>query len=74
MGDVETVHLSDMGLKDLGWHNDDRRKPEIDTALARCRAWGHRALDIGVGAPYQGGEHIVSCERCGFVYRYDSSD
>lgn len=63
-----------MATLDLGWHNDERKQPVIDMARASCQALKHEVKDIDVGPQYRGMEHVVTCELCGYVYRYDSSD
>ncbi len=62
-------------LRNLGWLNNGPNK-ERDDAIALCRSHNppHRVTDIDVGPPNRGIEHVVTCETCGYVYRYDSSD
>jgi hypothetical protein len=62
-------------LKNYGWLNDGEN-PERDAARAKCRASNppHKVTDVDVGPPHRGMEHVVTCEECGYVYRYDSSD
>ena len=58
-------------LKNLGWLNCWEETPEIVTL---CRKEKHPVSDIDVGPPHRGIEHVVKCEICKYVYRYDSSD
>ena len=58
-------------MEDLGWANNWRETPEI---VKKCRALKHSRTDKDVGPPHRGLEHVVTCEICGYVYRYDSSD
>ena len=57
--------------KDLGWANSWKETPQeaID-----CRAADHDTSDIDIGPPNRGIQHIVRCELCRIVHRYDSSD
>ena len=58
-------------MKDLGWANSWRSDPP---EVVQCQAAGHPTTDVDVGAPFRGMEHVVKCEVCQIVYRYDSSD
>lgn len=60
-------------MKDLGWLNEGPNK-ERDEAIAKCKSLGHKRTDIDVGPPHRGIDHRVTCEECGIVYHYDSSD
>lgn len=62
-------------LENLGWANAGGETYEkICLARDKCLALGHERSDIDVGPPHRGMEHVVTCELCGYVYRYDSSD
>ena len=66
-------------LKQLGWANSfyESGAPEdIEKValIARCREQKHKTTDIDVGPRYRGMDHVVTCEVCGYVYHYDSSD
>ena len=63
-------------VKDLGWANswgslDDEDVPEI---VKKCRELGHRTSDVDIGPPMRGMNHVVTCQVCGYLYHYDSSD
>jgi hypothetical protein len=60
-------------MKNLGWMNDWDwdNKPE---EYIKCHELKHKTTDVDVGPPYRGIEHVVTCEICNIVYRYDSSD
>lgn len=58
-------------MLDLGWANGWNCTP---TALLRCQEKRHKPKDEDVGADRRGIEHVVSCDRCKIVYRYDSGD
>ena len=58
-------------MLDLGWANNWRQDPYI---VRDCKADGHETTDTDVGPPNRGLEHVVRCEKCQYVYRYDSSD
>lgn len=55
----------------LGWANSWRETPAI---VQQCREAKHRTSDVDVGPPFRGIEHVVRCDICGYVFRYDSSD
>ena len=56
---------------DLGWANS---WPETPPEVTKCRELGHTPTDRDVGPPNRGIEHVVRCDVCAYVYRYDSSD
>ena len=56
---------------DFGWANGWKEKPAL---VVKCREAKHRPSDIDIGPPFRGMEHVVRCDQCGYVYRYDSSD
>jgi len=58
-------------LIDLGWQNYWTETPEI---VKKCKRKGHKPTDRDVGPPFRGLEHIVQCNLCKYIYRYDSSD
>ncbi len=58
-------------MENLGWANGWKEDPQI---VKDCRAKNHKTSDVDVGPPYRGLEHVVKCEICDYVYRYDSSD
>ena len=74
--------------QDLGWANNwpsriwtkpdgtifvekEDTTPDI---IKQCRALSHTLSDVDIGPPHRGLEHVVKCQICGYVYRYDSSD
>ena len=57
--------------KDLGWANNWK---ENQQEFEDCLAAGHTTSDVDVGPPNRGIEHVVRCELCRIVHRYDSSD
>jgi hypothetical protein len=57
--------------KNLGWANDWTEDPEI---IKKCKEAKHPTSDVDVGPPHRGIEHVVKCDICNYVYRYDSSD
>ena len=61
------------GYKDLGWMNSwpDIKGP---TEYQACCAANHEQGDVDVGPPNRGMEHVVTCDICKIVCRYDSSD
>jgi len=59
------------GRIDLGWANGWDGIPLI---VDRCISLKHGRSDIDVGPPNRGTEHVVECEICNYIYRYDSSD
>lgn len=67
-------------MKNLGWMNSwfKQTEPpeyaEYNAILQNCRELKHKVSDIDVGPPNRGMEHVVKCEICEYVYRYDSSD
>lgn len=58
-------------MRNLGWANG---WTEIPPEVKRCRELGHQPSHVDQGPPNRGLEHVVSCDRCRYVYRYDSSD
>ncbi len=66
--------------RDLGWLNSwfGKTEPaeyaEYNDIRQKCHDLKHKVNDIDVGPPNRGVEHVVTCEICGYVYRYDSSD
>lgn len=56
-------------LVDMGWWNNPNDSPRIDEIRKRCSMAGHLPERTG-----QTVENVVTCEKCGYVYRYDSSD
>ena len=58
-------------MKDLGWMNSWREDPPEYT---KCVELKHKRTDIDVGPPHRGIEHVVTCDICKIVCRYDSSD
>lgn len=60
-------------IKDLGWYNNDQSRKEIAAAIDLCRALEHETTDVDISIN-RGYEHVVTCNLCGYVYRYDSSD
>ena len=60
-------------MKDLGWAND-WKMGQLPEAVKKCRKLNHERSDIDVGPPNRGIEHVVRCDRCQILYRYDSSD
>lgn len=55
--------------QNLGWANGWRQTPEI---VMSCH---HDYPDKGtVSTSNRGYENIVICAKCGYIYRYDSSD
>ncbi len=58
-------------VKNLGWANGWKEDPEI---VKECERLGHKPSNVDVGPPHRGLEHVVRCDICGYVYRYDSSD
>lgn len=63
----------DTRFVDLGWDNNLSCRPEIEAAVAFCQAAKHRPTDIDMTWP-RGVEHVVTCQTCQYVYRYDSGD
>lgn len=57
--------------QDLGWMNSWNETPEI---VLNCQKAGHTITNVDVGTPHRGIEHVVKCNVCNYVYRYDSSD
>ena len=60
---------------DFGWLNNGLK--EDDAAIvAKCEAAHppHKRTDIDIGPRHRGMNHVVTCETCGYVYHYDSSD
>lgn len=71
--------MSEKTLIDFGWANswsyDQDWKKNWPPLVMECRAKKHSVSDVDVGRPPNRGlEHVVKCEECGYVYRYDSSD
>ena len=62
---------TESAVKDFGWANSWQGEPEL---VAKCREMKHQVSDVDVGPPHRGIEHVVRCDICGYVYRYDSSD
>lgn len=69
--------------QDLGWHNNERSRLAIDTAVKHCRDKGHNTSDgptlevsevDRVLHPYKRFENIYGCHLCKYIYRTDSSD
>lgn len=58
-------------VKNLGWANGWHEDPGI---VKRCKELKHKTSDVDVGPKWKGLEHVVRCDICGYVYRYDSSD
>ena len=58
-------------LQDLGWANEWREKPAV---VVECERQCHDTSNTDVGPKFRGLEHIVACEKCGYLFRYDSSD
>jgi len=58
-------------LKNLGWANSWRETPAI---VDECKRKDHKTQNVDVGPPNRGIENVVTCEECGYVYRYDCSD
>jgi hypothetical protein len=58
-------------MEDLGWANNWIETPEI---VKKRTALKHSRTDKDVGPLHRGLEHVVKCDICGYVYRYDSSD
>ena len=58
-------------VKDFGWANGWKETPEL---VKKCKELKHRVSDIDVGPKFRGLEHVVRCDTCGYLYRYDSSD
>jgi hypothetical protein len=72
--DLEHAKLSHP-LKDLGWCNaggDTERK--INEICSECRGNGHHTKDKDMSFYRNGSKHEVTCDLCGYVYHYDSSD
>lgn len=63
--------MSESQIKDLGWANGWSETP---AEVEACRKAKHRTRNNDVGPPRRGLEHVVKCVKCGYVYRYDSSD
>ena len=59
------------GYADLGWANSWDETPDT---VKVCRAARHTRSDKDIGPPMRGIEHVVRCDICRYVYRYDSSD
>ena len=57
--------------KNLGWANSWKENPQ---EFEDCRAAEHDTSDIDIGPPNRGIEHVVRCDLCRIVHRYDSSD
>jgi len=58
-------------LVDLGWANSWKEEPGL---VEKCRSLGHERRGWDAGPPNRGLEHVVICDICKYVYRYDSSD
>ena len=67
--------MESKALIDLGWHNiGGEIAKTIDKYREMCRSLKHEPSDKDVSTYGSGAEHVVTCEPCGYVYRYDSSD
>ena len=58
-------------MKNLGWANGWTEAPEI---VKKCKEAGHQPKHEERGPRNRGLENVVTCEECGYIYRYDSSD
>lgn len=59
-------------LKNLGWANDDDEYKKIQIAERDCRGLAHVPVTKKTGA--FGTVSVMSCDKCGYVYRIDSGD
>ena len=61
-------------LENLGWFNGEGNTArEIGRKVAVCNASGHSRTDKDISGYGDGSEHLVTCEKCGYQYRYDRS-
>jgi len=58
-------------VTDLGWANGWKETPRI---VRECQKMGHKVTCVDVGPCLRGLENVVTCNLCGYVYRFDSSD
>lgn len=58
-------------MLDLGWANSWIFTPK---QLIHCQDAKHKMKDEDAGHDSRGLEHVVSCDLCEIVYRYDSGD
>ncbi len=56
---------------DLGWANGWEEDPEI---VRKCKELKHETSNVDIGPPFRGLHHVVTCNICGYIYHYDSSD
>ena len=63
--------LDKPAVLDFGWTNGWEETPAL---IVKCQEAKHRPSDVDIGPPHRGLEHVVRCDQCGYVYRYDSSD
>lgn len=56
---------------DFGWANGWGKTPKL---IQNCQDAGHETSDVDIGPPNRGLEHVVKCEKCNYIYRYDCSD
>lgn len=64
------------GMIDLGWSNEWKETPDLVKKCHEDQRQGntHTVKNVDIGPPRRGMEHVVTCQECNYVYRYDSSD
>jgi hypothetical protein len=69
---AEAAGLTPPKVIDLGWANGWDKEPEI---RQKCIDLGHKCSDVSdaSGVPYKCFSHTVTCEICGYYFKYDSS-
>lgn len=60
-------------LTELGWVNDDVSRPKIDAAVDQCSKLNHERVTVQLG-PVTRCQRKVSCFKCGYSFKVDSSD
>ena len=68
------LQAASIAVKDFGWANDWGRTGGTPGLVLACQQAHHKVSDVDVGPPMRGMEHVVRCDQCGYIYRYDSSD
>lgn len=60
-------------MLDLGWLNNRFQAKTIRSWTQICEGLGHSRSDHDQ-TNHRGMDHVVTCDRCGYQFHYDSSD